>query len=374
MHPEFPLADDIVHLNHAGVAPWPRRTIETITRFAQENMRYGTRYYARWLETEAHLREQLRWLINAPSAEDIALLKNTSEGLSMVAYGIDWRQGDNVVTARQEFPSNRIVWESLRDRFGIEVRLADLSAGDTPEDSLLACMDEHTRLLSISSVQYASGVRMDLFRIGEACRACDALFCVDAIQSLGAVPFDVQACGADFVVADGHKWMLGPEGVALFYCKAGRRDGLRLSQFGWHMVQHHNNYDRMDWAPADSARRFECGSQNNMGIHALSASLDLIRETGIDVIYTEVSNRVAYVQDCVAALGLAAVTPRASGRRAGIVTFRHPHRDSRELYKSLQTAGVLCAQRGSGIRFSPHFYTPWEGLDRALRVLARTPS
>jgi cysteine desulfurase/selenocysteine lyase len=371
MHPEFPLAGEIIHLNHAGVAPWPRRTIEAIARFAEENMRFGTRYYARWLETEASLREQLRWLINAPSADDIALLKNTSEALSMVAYGMDWRHGDNVVTGLQEFPSNRIVWESLRDRFGVEVRLADLDAGETPEDALLAYVDARTRLLSISSVQYACGLRMNLTRIGEVCRTHDALFCVDAIQSLGAVPFDVQACGADFVMADGHKWMLGPEGVALFYCKPERRDQLRLTQFGWHMVQHHNDYERMDWQPAHTARRFECGSPNNMGIHALSASLSLIQETGIESICKAVMKNVSYLSDCLSERGLESLTPQAPERRAGIITFCHPRKDSRELHKSLQAAGVLCAQRASGIRFSPHFYTPREDIERALAALER---
>ncbi len=242
MHPEFPLASDIVHLNHAGVAPWPRRTIDAIAQFAQENMHYGSRHYERWLETEARLRDQLRWLINAQSSDDIALLKNTSEALSMVAYGIDWQPGDNVVTNLQELPSNRIVWESLRERFGIEVRLADLTTSEIPEDALLALVDDHTRLLSVSSVQYANGLRMDLSRIGKTCRAHGTLLCVDAIQSLGAGPFDLQGCKADFVMADGHKWMLGPEGVALFYCRPERREQLRLTQYGWHMVQHYNDY------------------------------------------------------------------------------------------------------------------------------------
>jgi cysteine desulfurase / selenocysteine lyase len=371
MHAEFPLAEGIVHLNHAGVAPWPRRTVKAIARFAQENMRCGTRDYARWLETEARLREQLRWLINAESPDDIALLKNTSEALSIVAYGIEWRRGDNIVTCRQEFPSNRIVWESLRDRFGIDVRLADLAAGETPEDALLACLDERTRLLSISSVQFGNGLRMELNQIGEACRAHGALFCVDAIQSLGAEPFDVQPCGADFVTADGHKWMLGPEGVALFYCKPERREKLRLNQFGWHMVQHQNDYDRLDWQPADSARRFECGSPNNMGIHALSASLELIQETGIKAIHQLISNHVTYLQDHLIGLGFNSLTPRGLNRRIGIITCRHPQKDTGALYEALQAAGVLCALRAGGIRFSPHFYTSRESLDRALSTLAR---
>ncbi|MGI8738809.1 MAG: aminotransferase class V-fold PLP-dependent enzyme [Gammaproteobacteria bacterium] len=369
MHPEFPLAEDIVHLNHAGVGPWPRRTIDAIARFADENMRLGSRHYLRWLEVERELREILRWLINAPSADEIALLKNTSEALSMVAYGIDWRSGDNVVASRQEFPSNRIVWESLEPHFGVEVRLADLDQGVTPEDALLAHVDKHTRLLAVSSVQYASGLRMDLDRLGEACRARNVLFCVDAIQTLGALPFDVQTCGADFVMADGHKWMLAPEGVALFYCKPECREQLRLSQFGWHMVEDHNDYDRMDWQPAASARRFEAGSANNMGIHALHASLSLLREEGLSSIHEIISRNTLYLYDSLQDAGFEVITPRASERRAGIITFRHPHKDNRAIYEYLQSAGILCARRAGGIRFSPHFYTPPEFLDRALNTL-----
>lgn len=371
MHFEFPLAEQIYHLNHAGVAPWPRRTSQAIARFADENMRLGSHQYPHWLEIEACLREQLRWLINAQSADDVALLKNTSEGLSIVAYGLPWQAGDNVVTARQEFPSNRIVWESLRERFEIDVRVADLTASQPPETALIKCVDDRTRLLSISSVQYATGLRMDLNRIHAACRAHNALFCVDAIQSLGAEPFDVQACGADFVVADGHKWMLGPEGVALFYCRPEWREQLRLTQFGWHMVQDYGDYERMDWEPARTARRFECGSPNNMGIHGLSASLSLIQEVGIARIHRHIIEHISYLDERLSALGAQVITPRATERRAGIITFRHPRKNINALAEDLQAAGILCAKRAGGIRFSPHFYTPRTSLDRALMALAQ---
>jgi cysteine desulfurase/selenocysteine lyase len=218
-HPEFPQREDLIYLNHAAVSPWPLRTAETVKRFAEENVREGSRHYPEWLQVEQRLRERLARIINAQSADDIALLKNTSEALSVVAYGLDWRPGDNVVITNQEFPSNRIVWESLQ-RFGVELRAADLSHGETAEDAMMALADERTRLVAVSSVQYGTGLRMDLPRLGGFCRAHRILFCVDAIQSVGALRFDVQAMQADFVAADGHKWMLGPEGLALFYCRA----------------------------------------------------------------------------------------------------------------------------------------------------------
>lgn len=166
---EFPLDPGLIYLNHAAVSPWPRRTAEAVQRFAEKNMRQGARDYPRWMATETLLREQCRALLNASSADDIALLKNTSAALSVVAHGLAWDAGDNVVIADQEFPSNRIVWESLRDQ-GIEVRRADLTHGTSPEQALAARFDARTRLLSVSSVQYASGLRLDLEWLGARCR------------------------------------------------------------------------------------------------------------------------------------------------------------------------------------------------------------
>ncbi len=368
-HPEFPLDEAIVHLNHAGVAPWPKRTVAAVKQFATENMTMGSRNYKQWIQVENSLRRRLCWLINAETPQTIALLKNTSEALSVVAYGITWEAGNNVVTSRQEFPSNRIVWESLAQRYGIEVRLADLNTDACPEDALLEKVDAHTQLLSVSSVQYANGVRMDLARIGRYCHAHNILFCVDAIQSLGAVPFDAQQIYADFVVADGHKWMLGPEGVALLYCAPRRLTQLRLNQFGWHMVEHPDDFDSLSWQPARNARRFECGSPNSMGIHALHASLGLIQEIGIQKVFQEVTKNVSYLMDKIKNLGFECVTPSNPEQRAGILTFRHPQKDNRPLYEQLLRRGVLCAYRAGGIRFSPHFYTSRPALNHALSII-----
>ena len=183
---EFELDESLTYLNHAAVAPWPRRTADAVKAFAEENAATGARDYGVWVETEQALKVQLGRLINAASASEIALLKNTSEALSVVAYGLTWLPGDNVVITDQEFPSNRIVWESLA-KYGVETRAATLAGESPPEHAILSCIDEHTRLVSVSSVQYATGLRLDLERLGAACRDRGALFCVDAIQSLGAV-------------------------------------------------------------------------------------------------------------------------------------------------------------------------------------------
>ncbi|WP_309544717.1 aminotransferase class V-fold PLP-dependent enzyme [Alkalilimnicola ehrlichii] len=251
---EFPHEEDLIYLNHAGVGPWPRRTAQAVVNFADQNLRSGARHYPDWLAAEQRLRERFARLLNAPSSDDIALVKNTSEGLSLVAYGLDWQSGDEVIINKQEFPSNRIVWESLQERFGVRVRDIDLGTDSSPEERLLAAVNEHTRLLAVSSVQYGTGLRMNLERLGAACRERNVLFCVDAIQSLGALRFDAQRVHADFVIADGHKWMLAPEGLGVFYSRPESRDRLRLLQYGWHMVAAPGDYSRSDWSIAPTAR------------------------------------------------------------------------------------------------------------------------
>lgn len=369
---EFPLDPELVYLNHAAVSPWPQRTEQAVAAFAHGNTRRGSQDYMQWLETEQRLRQRLGRLINAVPS-DIALLKSTSEGLSVIAHGLEWRPGDNVVIPEQEFPSNRIVWESLR-RYGVEIRYADLDSGASPEDALMGLTDRRTRLVSVSAVQYASGLRMDLCALGAACSAADILFCVDAIQWLGALPFDANQIQAAFVVADGHKWMLGPEGLALFYCRADLRDQLQLRQFGWHMIEHAGEFDRVDWQPASDARRFECGSPNLLGAHALEASLSLLEDVGVDRVAERIGVITAYLVERIeSSAHLHLLSPVAAERRAGIVTFAHHQHAPADLYRHLMEHRVMCAQRGGGVRFSPHFYTSTQQIDRALAIIERCP-
>ena len=367
----FPALQNCIYLNHAAVAPWPQVTADAVQAFAAENARQGTLNYPHWLTVEQALREQARELLNAPAAGDIALVKNTSEGLSFVAYGLDWQAGDNVVGIRQEFPSNRYVWQSLTKQ-GVEFRQLDLyDHPDDPETALLALCDARTRLISISAVQYTNGLRMDLAKIGEFCRAKGILFCVDAIQQLGAMPFDVQQVQADFVVADGHKWMLGAEGLALFYVRREILEQLHLTQYGWHMAEGLTDYTMEEYQPALDARRFECGSPNMLGIHALHASLGVLLATGMTMVWEQLSARIQYLVDGLQALpDVEILSDTRIERRSGIVTFRSRTIPNDKLFKQLQDNGVFCAPRGGGIRFSPHFYTPFAQLAQVLRVLA----
>ncbi|MHA6493719.1 aminotransferase class V-fold PLP-dependent enzyme [Pseudomonas borbori] len=370
---EFPQLSEIRYLNHAAVAPWPQRAVDAVTRFAQQNARTGARDYTDWLLIERRLRDRLARLLNAPSSADIALVKNTSQALSYVAFGLDWRAGDQIVISSEEFPSNRVVWEALRP-LGVKVVQVDLHNG-VPEISLLDACGPRTRLMSISAVQFASGLRLDLERLGQGCRDRGVLFCIDAIQHLGALPFDVQAYQCDFAMADGHKWMLGPEGLAVFYCRGELRERLTLHEYGWHMLEHAGDYQRQDWQPARSARRFECGSPNMLGATALEASLSLLEEVGMNEVAQALQARVQGLIDGLQQIaGVTLLSPVALDRRAGIVTFSLSGWDNQRLHKRLNSEQVVCAQRGGGIRLSPHFYTEERVIDETVRLLDQLAS
>ncbi|MES9964330.1 MAG: aminotransferase class V-fold PLP-dependent enzyme [Candidatus Sedimenticola sp. 20ELBAFRAG] len=368
MPSQFKLNEDVIYLNHAAVSPWPVKTADVVKAFAHENQVQGSKNYLQWMKTESQLRSRLASLINARSADEISLLKSTSEALSTVAYGLEWKPGDNVVLFKQEFPSNRIVWESLKSR-GVEVRELEIHGTQSPEDALISSCDARTRLVTVSSVQYADGFRADLNKLGSYCRSNDILFCVDAIQSLGALQFDAQACHADFVMADGHKWMMGPEGLALFYVREEIRDQLTLNQYGWHMVANPGHFDTPGWEVSPTGTRFECGSPNMLAIHALNASLGLIEEIGIREIEASVLSNSQYLMEMILnEPKLILISDTDMARRSGIVTFKVNNADSTKIYENLMSKSVICAARGGGIRFSPHFYNTKNELKKAVEI------
>ncbi len=367
---EFPVENELTYLNHAAVAPWPKRTAKAVRDFANQCTTEGSRQFNSWLQTEDNLRTECARFINAESGNDIAFLKNTSEGLSVVSHGFPWVSGDNVVLCDEEFPSNRFVWQSL-ERYGVEARQVSLRNGKSPEDALLDAVDKRTRIIAVSAVQYASGLRMDLVRLGEECRKRDIAFCVDAIQSVGAIEQDVQAMKIDFLIADAHKWLLGPEGISIFYCSPDWRDRLTLHQYGWHMVENYFDFSDLDWKLADSGRRFECGSNNMLGIQALTASLSLLQEIGIN----DVERRIlGNAEILISAIGeyrnLELISDPSPGRVAGIVTFKHITEPNEKVFERLVKNDIQCALRGGGIRFSPHCYARAEKLVTAVKIAA----
>ncbi len=365
---DFPVLEREIWLNHAAISPWPAAVVRAMRAFVDDNAAHGPLHYDRWLATEQRLRERAARLLDAERADDVALIKNTSEGLSLIASGLDWRPGDRMLCVAGEFPSNHLPWMHLVPDY-VDVVEVPFSTSD-PESSLIDALDDRTRLVAVSSVRYDSGVRLDLDRLGRACRGAGALLAVDAIQQLGALPLSVRDLPVDFVVAGSHKWLLAPEGLALFWSAADARDRLRPVQAGWRMWPDMFEFDREDTAIPRHARRFEPGTLNTAGIHGLDAALGVLLDTPADergALLLAATRRLIDGLDTFP--GTELVTPSDDRRRAGIVTFRCTDRDPRRVLADLRADSVIAAPRAGGLRLSPHWYTPMDQIDRALDVL-----
>jgi len=366
---EFPVQKNLIYLNHAAVAPLPLRSGDAVKAFVDEYVHLGTKNYLSWAEHGDQLHADLAKFINASSADEIALLKNTSEAISVVAMGFPWQAGDTVLSSDEEFPSNRIPWQALTDQGVVFKEISLRQDGKSPEQALIDAMDDSTRMLAISAIQYASGLRLDLEILGKACKERDVAFCVDAIQMLGAFPVDVEAANIDFMMADSHKWLLGPEGIALFYCRKKWQSMLKLFQYGWHMIEKYGDFNDKSWQPANSARRFESGTPNILGIQAFASSLSLITEIGIENIEQRILHHTQLMHDFIdKSSNLEAIYTDKASMKSGIVTFRHCNCPATQLFNYLRGQNIMCAERGGGVRFSPHVYNTDKEIINALKM------
>ena len=360
---QFPVRKRLIYLNHAAVAPLPRRAAEAMQQFAADALEFGSLHYDRWLETYEGLRSAAARLMGADRNE-IALVKNTSEGICTVANGLDWRPGDKVVAFREEFPSNYYPWKRLEQT---GVRVEWLSYLDPLERIEQACRG--AKLLAISFVQYLGGYRADLQAIGEICHRSGCIFLVDAIQGLGAFPLDVRKARIHALAADGHKWMLGPEGCAILFISQEVQDLVRPMEFGWTTVAGYNDYASRDMSLRQDAGRYECGSLNTIGCYGLRASIEFLLEIGLGVISPVVQNLGDRVAEGVQTKGYEVLGSRTSANGAGIVSFRKDGMDSAHIVEKLKAAGVIAAPRQGWVRVSPHFYISPEEIDRMVAAL-----
>ncbi|MCS7315936.1 MAG: aminotransferase class V-fold PLP-dependent enzyme [Bryobacterales bacterium] len=360
---EFPVTENLIYLNHAGVAPLPRRVARAMTDWVQEAMNWGSYHYDRWLETYEGLRQAAARLIGA-SRDEIAIVKNTSEGIAAVAMGLDWRPGDRVVVFAEEFPANYLPWKRLERR---GVRLVELSIFDPLERVDEACRG--ARLLALSFVQYLSGYRADVEAIGEICRRRGCLFLLDAIQGLGAFPLDVERARVDVLAADGHKWLLGPEGCGILYVRRAIQEQIEPAEFGWTNVARYQDFGNRDLTLRRDAGRYECGTLNTPGCFGLRAAIELLLEAGIPAIAEAVLALGDQIAEGVRRKGYELACARTPASASGIVSFRKPGVDSSAAVKQLKSRGIVLAARQGWIRASPHFYIGPEDLERALAHL-----
>jgi cysteine desulfurase / selenocysteine lyase len=360
---EFPVSRELIYLNHAAVAPLSRPAAEAMKYLAHDVCCHGSLHYDKWLETYAGLRTAAAKLINASPGE-IAIVKNTSEGISTVAEGLDWKRGDKVIVFEEEFPANYYPWLRL-ERRGVE--LTRLSIYD-PIEKIAAAIRE-ARLLAISYVNYLSGFRVNLQRIGELCSEHECFFFVDAIQGMGAFPIDVETCHIDALSADGHKWMLGPEGNGVLYVREKWLDAIEPVEFGWTNPIHYADYSRRDMTLRRDAGRYECGTLNTIGCFGQRAAIEFLLEIGIDNIAAAIDSLAGGLEASVRAKGYEVITQRTRGTGSGIVSLRHPSIDCRSILKDLERNRIVVASRQGWIRMSPHFYVSPDEIERVIEVL-----
>ena len=372
LHPdwlsEFPVTETYIYMNHAGVAPLSRRVREAMAGFIEDATVNGAVNAEDWAETAEVCRGAAAQLINADTTE-IAFMKNTTQGILIAANGIDWQAGDNVVTTAVEFPANVYPWWSLKERYGVETRMVPERDGCIYIENIASAIDTRTRALTISHVEFASGFRNDIQALGELCREHEIWFIVDAIQSLGAIEVDVKSCNVDILAADGHKWLLAPEGAAIFYSADERREQLINTNIGWASVINPRDFLDYDLTQKPDATRFEEGSYNSVGLYGLKAAIDLLLDIGIPAIETRILELTAGLIVGLEAKGYRVITPKEDSERAGIVIFESEQYTPAEIYEMLHAENIITAERGSGVRVSPHFYNTPSEVERLLEVL-----
>lgn len=370
----FPILRHWHFFNHAGVAPLPQVAADAIALYARQAADSAYLGHA-WYTQVEQLRQTTAALLNA-HRDEVAFVKNTSEGISIVAQGIDWQWGDIIVTTAVEYPANVYPWMEQVRSHGVKLeQLAEEDDGHgrrhVPIEKILkAAANAKCKLVTLSHVQYASGQRMDLAPIGEYCRAHGKLFCVDAIQSMGVLPLDVQAMKIDYLSADGHKWMLGPEGAGMFYCRRELIERTRPVLIGWMNVIDAQRYGDYNYTLRPDAGRFECGTHNVPGLLSLKASVDLLASVGA----VAISQRLKHLTDRLImglmAAGYQIISPRADDQWSGIVSFtssRHNHEQIVVALRKQQKFEI--ALREGRLRVSPHFYNTDEQIDHLIAAL-----
>jgi selenocysteine lyase/cysteine desulfurase len=368
---EFPVTKDYVYLDHAGVAPVSLRVKRALESFLNEASESGMFNYKSWMDGVQEIRKKSAILV-AADPEEIAFVKNTSHGISIVAEGLDWKEGDNLLICEKDFPSNIYPWLNLK-RKGVEIRVVPSQNERILLEDIELLIDSRTKLLTVSSVNFSSGFKIDLKMVGELCNRKRILFFVDAIQSLGVIPMDVNEFKIDFLAADGHKWLLSPEGTGIFYCRKELALRINPPLIGWKSIINESDYDHVDFRLKTNALRFEEGSLNVMGIFALGAAIDLLIELGIDRIQARVIELGDLIIREAEKRDFQVRTPKSKEERGGIISILG-NLDPIKVKDKLKEEGILVNVRGGAIRISPHFYNTeyevlrlFDAIDRVVK-------
>lgn len=371
---ELPVTQKWAYFDHAAVAPLSQRAYDRMARWSAEALLDGDANWTAWARQAESARSRAAQILNADTAE-VGLVPNTSWGINLVAEGFPWNPGDNVVLPAGEFPSNVYPWMNLRDR-GVEVRIVPLDGVRVSLDRIADACDSRTRILSASWVGYVSGYRLDPAELADLAHRRGALFFLDAIQGLGVFPLDVRKTGVDFLAADGHKWLLGPEGAGIFYTRAEHLPLLRPLNVGWNSVVQGNDFSRIELNLKPTAARYESGSQNLAGFIGLAGSLETLQKFGLGSSQSAIGLRVLELTDRLherlIEAGYECLADRSTPAvKSGILAFRDPRIDSQHLKTELFRDRVVISCRSGWLRCSVHGFNAEEDFDRLFAALQR---
>jgi cysteine desulfurase / selenocysteine lyase len=364
---QMPVVERWSYLDHAAVSPLTAGAMDALSYWAKDAARNGTAHYPSWTDQIDELRRLAAGMI-AAEPEEIAFIENTTAGVNFVAEGFGWQPGDNIVTREDEFPANQYPWLHLADR-GVETRRLPTPGGRLDLERLAEAIDRRTRIVSLSWVAYSNGWRHELDEIVKLVHDRGALFFLDAIQGLGVFPLDVKRTPVDFLAADGHKWMLGPEGAGLFYLRREHLKRLRPVGVGWNSVTGAHDFHKIAYDLKDSAERYEGGSANVAGLLALRASLALLARYPTEAIAQRVLETTDYACRRLEEIGATVLSNRDEKHKSGIVSFELPGRDPNEIRRHCFRQNVILSCRAGRLRISPHAYNDESDIDRAIAAI-----
>lgn len=369
----MPICDKWVYFDHAAVGPLPKPTNQAIAKWSRQASEEGDTVWPQWNRGVNQTRHTAARLINA-DRDEVALVNSTTQGIGLVAEGYPWKPGDNIVTLANEFPSNLYPWMNLQDR-GVELRMVPTDPDGRPNlNRVLEACDKNTRIVSVSWIGFATGFRINLSQWVSAVHQKGPLFFLDAIQGLGVFPLDVKSTPIDFLAADGHKWMLGPEGAGIFYLRKEHLNRLRPIGVGWNSVVHCYDFAKIQFDLKPSASRYEGGTMNAVGFLALNASLQLLEQQGLSYHRSAIAERVLQVGDHavsrLAQLGAHITTLRAPGHESGIIAFQLDGQDHDRIRTACLENGIVLSYRNGSLRISPHGYNHETDVDRLITILA----
>lgn len=362
----FPATQKYVYLNSAAVAPMPTVSVEAVAKQLRDVSENGTVNMQDWLDTKKRCRHLVAEMLKV-RPEQIAFMRNTSDGFSTVANGLDWAEGDNIVTFDNEFPSNYYPWRRIRDVFGVELRTVSETNGRIDLDELIDLIDEDTRVVAISAVQFNSGFRADLERIGRAAREVDALFAVDIIQAFGVIPFDLEAQFVDVACGASHKWLFSPEGCGIIYLSDRARKRIEPTLVGWISVEtpwDFSDYEQ-NWKPNTLA--WETGTGPSSLFYGMEQSLKILHEIGAEKIEKYLEDLTDYLCGLLEAKDYQIVSSRQEGEKSQIVSLMpKTGQHSSQVAANLEQKNIIISPRGERLRIAPHIFNNWMDIEKLM--------